>query len=481
MADAGFERRTSGDVFSDAGDGAVPIFLVRTAQQLDRLASLTDVQRAWIKACDFVPSKRRLLMLPDAQGRLATVLFGVGEGLNGQPCGPSEYLLGDLATKLPAGRYRLGDGVEDSTAAATAWGLGAYSFPTYKSQSRHTQRSLALDGDVDAARVRAVTDAVWLGRDLINTPSSDLGPDQLEAAARLVAERHGATCSAIVGDQLLVENFPLIHAVGRASVRQPRLVDITWGRADAPRITLVGKGICFDTGGLDLKPASAMLLMKKDMGGAATALALADMIMALGLDVRLRLLLAVAENSVSGNAFRPGDVLSTRAGYQVEIGNTDAEGRLVLADALTLADEDKPDLVATFATLTGAARVALGPDLPAMFSTDQGVADQIMRAGNRVADPVWAMPFWQGYDKNLEHGVADFNNVSEGPFGGSITAALFLKRFVRDAQTYVHFDLYGWRQATRPLGPKGGEPHVARTMLEVIESIASAPTHDGGS
>jgi leucyl aminopeptidase len=263
----------------------------------------------------------------------------------------------------------------------------------------------------------------------------------------------------------------MIHAVGRASDRPPRLIDLIWGAPDSPRVTLAGKGICFDTGGLDLKPSSAMLLMKKDMGGAAAALALGHMIMAEQLDVCLRILIPAAENSVAGNAFRPGDVLASRAGKSVEIGNTDAEGRLVLADALALADDERPDTLLTFATLTGAARVALGPELPPFYTDDDGFAELISAAGNRVGDPVWRMPFWSGYEAGLDSAIADMNNVSEGPFAGSVTAALFLRRFVRQAKRVAQFELYGWRPAAKPLGPKGGEPQAARTMFEVLRTM----------
>jgi leucyl aminopeptidase len=297
-----------------------------------------------------------------------------------------------------------------------------------------------------------------------------MGPAEMEAAARAVAERFGATVTAIVGDELLAKSFPMIHAVGRASARAPRLIDLTWGREGARKLTLVGKGIAFDTGGLDIKPSSAMLLMKKDMGGAASALTLAQMIMSAKLDVRLRLLIAAAENSISGNAFRPGDVLQSRAGKTVEIGNTDAEGRLVLADALALADEEAPDTIVTFATLTGAARVALGPDVPALFCTDDVLASEIAAAGEAVGDPVWRMPLWPGYERWLDSEVADMSNVAEAPFAGAVVAALFLRRFVRNARRYAHFDMYGWRSAARPLGPKGGEPQVARALFQFLQS-----------
>ena len=473
MTNPSFELPATSAVFADSDTGAsVPIHLLRSASDIEVISDLSAQQQAWIESCQFKASRRTHLLLPDSEGRISKVLFGVGSHGEAEPCGPSEFLLGDLATKLPEGSYQIGAGFDDKEAAAIAWGLGAYKFSRYKSNAKGQPPNLLLDGDMNGDRIRTITQSVWLGRDLINTPANDMGPDEIEAAASAVATQHGARMNAIIGDQLLAENYPMIHAVGRASRRAPRLLDLTWGNEDAPKVTLVGKGICFDTGGLDLKPASAMLLMKKDMGGAAAALSLANMIMGLGINVRLRLLLAVAENSVSGNAFRPGDVLTTRAGFNVEIGNTDAEGRLVLADALSLADDDKPDVVVSFATLTGAARVALGADLPAMFSSDDKLADDIAQAGIKTADPVWRLPFWAGYDRNLEHGVANFNNISEGGFGGAITAALFLKRFVKKSDKYVHFDLYGWRPANKPLGPRGGEPHTARTMLSVIEKIA---------
>ena len=313
-------------------------------------------------------------------------------------------------------------------------------------------------------------EAIWLGRDLINTPANDMGPDDIENAARELALRHGASVSVITGDDLLTHNFPLIHAVGRASPRAPRLIDLTWGNPDAPKVTLVGKGIVFDTGGLDLKPSSAMLLMKKDMGGSATALSLAHMIMGQRLPVRLRVLIPAAENAVSGNAFRPSDVIKSRLGHTVEIGNTDAEGRLVLADALALADEESPASLFTFSTLTGAARVALGPDLPAFFTDDEALASVVVARGRAIGDPVWRMPLWNGYERNLDSEVADMNNVSESPFSGAIIAALFLRRFVKRANRFAHFDLYGWRPAARPLGPKGGEPQSARAVFDVLAS-----------
>jgi leucyl aminopeptidase len=386
----------------------------------------------------------------------------------------AELAVGALPSMMPPGRYRLASAVGDAELAAVAWGLGAYRFRRYKSSNGNTDETATLEmpGEAEGGRARAIVEAVAMGRDLINTPASDLGPEELEDAARSLATRHDASATSIVGDDLLARNFPMIHAVGRASQRAPRLIDIAWGRTQAPRVTLVGKGICFDTGGLDIKPASGMLIMKKDMGGAAAALALGHMIMSAHLDVRLRILIPAAENSISGNAFRPGDVLKSRAGKSVEIGNTDAEGRLVLADALALADEEKPDTLLSFATLTGAARVALGPDLPPFFTDDDAFADAVLSAGLRVGDPVWRMPFWAGYEANLDSSVADMNNVSDGPFAGAVTAALFLRRFVRQARRYGHFDIYGWRPAQKPLGPKGGEVQAARAVFDMLRTQA---------
>ncbi len=467
------------DVFTTGADAeaAIPIHAVRGEEDVATLEDLSPAARRWIETNAFKGAAKSHLLLADQSGALEAVLFGLGANSRGEPSGPDELLLGDLARKLPAGVYRLGNGWRDPASAALAFGLGAYRFEAYKSR-----RNEEADGDRATARltlppdkaehVQAVSSAIWRARDLINTPANDMGPEDLEAAARALAARRGATCSVTVGDDLIQANFPLIHAVGRASTRAPRLIDVAWGREGAPRITIIGKGVCFDTGGLDLKPPSGMLLMKKDMGGAAAAMALADMVMALGLDVRLRLLIPAVENAVSGSAFRPGDIITSRQGLTVEIGNTDAEGRLVLADALTLAGEEQPDLMMTFATLTGAARVALGPELPPCFVDDDGVWSMIEEAGLKNGDPVWRMPFWPGYDRLLDSPNADLSNVSDGPFAGAVTAALFLKRFAAGARHYVHFDIFGWRPAARPLGPKGGEPHAARAMLEVIERVA---------
>ena len=460
---------------NDAPGAARTVWLA-SERSLPELAGLTRAQRVWLEQQAFKGAARRLVMLPNEDGTVAGVVLGLGEGATGDPAGPAELLCGLLPAVLPPGLYGLSGSQSEPELAAIAWGLGAYRFRAYKTGGAADEAArLKLPAGVDRARVLAIVEAVWLARDLINTPASDMGPAELEAAARALASKHGASVEATIGDVLITLNFPMTHAVGRASPRAPRLIDLRWnkagGAANAPMVTLVGKGICFDTGGLDIKPSSGMLLMKKDMGGAATALALGSMIMALGLDVRLRILIPAAENSIAGNAFRPQDVIRTRDGRTVEIGNTDAEGRLVLSDALCLADEEAPDTLLTFSTLTGAARVALGADLPPVFTDDDEFAAQIAAAGLAVGDPTWRLPFWSGYEKMLDSEVADMGNVSEGGFAGSIIAALFLRRFVKRARRFAHFDIYGWRQSQRPLGPKGGEPQAARAMLHVLERL----------
>lgn len=468
-------RPMAEDIFAQEGTWpARHIHLIGSDTNVAEIPDLSAEQQKWLQACSAdVAVARKQTLLPGTDGSIAGLALGIGNGSAGEPCGPYELLVGQVASTAPAGVYALNAENIEPTLAATAWGLGAYRYRRYKTGASPAESArLIMPALADRKLVLDTIDGVWLGRDLINTPASDMGPEELEAEARALAERHGATIRVTVGDALLEANLPMIHAVGRASTRAPRLIDLTWvkpgGRVDAPQVTLVGKGICFDTGGLDIKPASGMLLMKKDMGGAATAMALAHMVMAQGLDVRLRVLIPAAENSIDGNAFRPSDVLQSRAGLTVEVGNTDAEGRLVLADALTLADEESPDVLLCFATLTGACRVALGPDLPGLFTTDDALASEIAAAGLAIGDPVWRLPLWAGYDRNLDSEVADFNNVSDGPFAGAITAALFLKRFVRNATSFAHVDLYGWRPAARPLGPKGGEPHTARAMFRVL-------------
>jgi leucyl aminopeptidase len=466
---------TPADLFvaHDSAEASIPIRLIAETRPLAEHPGLSDADKRWLEAVRFTGAAKRQALIPGAGPGPAAAALGQGNGAAGDPSGPSELLIGQLASTLPPGVYHLGDSATEPHLAAVAWGLGAYRFRRYKTQNGERPPTLKLPQGVDRDAVLNEVAAVWAGRDLINTPASDLGPAELEAAVRDVAKLFGASVTTIVGDDLLTQGFRMIHAVGRANPRAPRLIDLKWqksgGRADAPAITLIGKGITFDTGGLDIKPSSAMLLMKKDMGGAAAALTLARMIMGAGLDVRLRLLIPSAENSVAGDAFRPGDILTSRAGKTVEIGNTDAEGRLVLADAMSLADEEAPDTMLVFATLTGAARTALGPDLPAMFTDDEQLAASLFATAKSVGDPVWRLPFWPGYERNLDSDIADMNNVSDGPFAGAITAALFLRRFVTRARRFAHFDLYGWRPAPRPLGPKGGEPQTARAVFALLK------------
>jgi leucyl aminopeptidase len=456
----------------DTAGPSTPIWLVSESQPVARLTGLDDTAKAWLERTRFTSAAKKQALIPGPQGALAGVALGIGNGSAGDPSGPSGLLMGQLAASLPEGLYHLGGDVPNAELAAIAWGLGAYRFRRYKSAPGEAPPRLKLPQKLNYQAVVNQVGAIWKGRDLINTPASDLAPEDLEAAAQRLARDHGASIETIVGDDLLEKGFRMIHAVGRASSRAPRLIDVRWqkpgGNPKAPMLTLVGKGITFDTGGLDIKPASGMLLMKKDMGGAAAALTLAELIMSRGLDVRLRLLIAAAENSISGDAFRPGDILLSRAGKTVEIGNTDAEGRLVLADALSLADEEQPDTILVFATLTGAARVALGPDLPAFFTNDNAFAEALSAEAEAVGDPVWRLPFWPGYERHLDSDIADMNNVYDAPFAGAITAALFLKRFVKNARRFAHFDLYGWRPAPRPLGPKGGEPQTARALFSLL-------------
>ena len=450
--------------FATASPAAIPVWFATydtwswVAEQLPASAA------QYAQATGFEGKAGRLCIAPDAKGRIAAVLFGL-ESANAR--GRDPFLPGRLASQLPPGVYRFANPPHDPTLGALAWLLSAYRFSAYIKDGSPAPQ-LVAPAQVDAARVEIIANAVALARDLINTPANDMGPDALEAAALALARAHNANMSVIAGDALLDQNFPLIHAVGRAAVQAPRLVDFTWGEAAAPKVTLVGKGVCFDTGGLDIKPSSNMLLMKKDMGGAAAALAAAAMIMGAKLKLRLRVLLPIVENSISASSFRPSDIYPSRKGLSVEIGNTDAEGRLILADALALADEEKPELLFDFATLTGAARAALGPDLPPFYTDDDALAEALARHGSAVHDPVWRMPLWQPYDALIDGKISDLNSAPGGGFAGSITAALFLRRFVGQAQAWAHFDIYGWTPSARPGRPEGGEAQAARLVFDLL-------------
>jgi leucyl aminopeptidase len=420
--------------------------------------------RNWLAGSGFEAKAARTALLPAADGGIEAALL-----IPSAP--PTPWDFASLRKHLPEGAWQLvAGGVElDPGVAALGFALGGYRFDRYRSKPDDKPVHLVVEGGPAVARAIALAEAVALARDLINTPASDMGPAELEAAARAVAERFDADIRTVAGDALLAENYPTIHTVGAASERAPRVIDLRWGDAAAPRLTLVGKGVCFDTGGLDIKPSQGMLNMKKDMGGAAVTLGLAQVVMALGLPVRLRLLIGAVENSISGAAFRPGDVIRTRNGTTVEIGNTDAEGRLVLCDLLPEADGEAPDLLIDCATLTGAARVALGPDLPALFTPDDGLAELMLGAGQGAFDPLWRLPLHAGYREMLDSTVADINNTGAGGFAGSITAALFLERFVEKTRTWAHLDIFCWSQKERPGRPKGGEASALRALLAAIE------------
>jgi leucyl aminopeptidase len=439
----------------------LPIILVEEGGL--KAAGLGKAQANWATANGFTGQRGRLLGLPSSDGaQLDGYLFGTG------PAATRPVLVTGLAgAALDARRYRLEGAIGDPTYAALGFGLGAYRFDRYR-PARDLPEVVTPDG-ADGAEVKRLTDAAYLARDLINTPANDLGPNAFDREIRAFAARHKMKFKAIVGDDLLKQNFPMIHAVGRAGPEAPRLMDLTWGRVGDPKITLVGKGVTFDTGGLDIKPSAGMLLMKKDMGGAANVLGLAHAIMDAKLKVRLRVLIPIVENSIAGDAFRPGDVLPSRSGQTVEIGNTDAEGRLSLGDALTLADEEKPELLLDMATLTGAARTALGPDLAPLYSTDDALARDLMAAGLASDDPLWQMPLWAPYDQMMNSKIADINNAGSTPFAGSITAAMFLKRFVRNAKAWVHLDIYGWAPEARPGRPFGGTDQGIRSVYGVLK------------
>ncbi len=447
---------------------AIPIWPITGEAFSAWLETGPDADTKWALANGFAPSRGAILCLPAADGGIKSVLFGVGDGSFD---GIEARAFGVLPLHLPEGVYRV-EGLEESSAreqAMLGWILGAYQYTRYRDSRRRPARLLP-PSDIDEARVMRLARGMTLARDLINTPTEEMGPDDLEAAIRKAGDAHGAEVSAIRGDDLLAQNYPLIHWVGRAGSQAPRLVDLRWTGPDAKQtITLVGKGVCFDTGGLDIKPSAAMLIMKKDMGGAACILALATMIMDAKLPIKLRVLIPAVENSIASNSFRPGDVMKSRQGLTVENRNTDAEGRLVLADALAEAASENPDLIVDMATLTGAARVALGADIPPFFTDDDALAAAIQVAGEDMGDPVWRLPLFDGYERDIASSIADITNAPAGGMAGSITAALFLRRFVTNSFAWVHMDIYGWCQRARPGRPEGGECHAAMAMYKVIE------------
>ena len=423
----------------------------------------------WVRAAGFEAKPGKVLLIPDGDGGLAGALLGISEK-------PDLWAYGDCSRILPPATYRIDTtlGSDATNEAAIGWALGDYRFNRYKKSgasngaSDTTAAVLAVPAAVDWNEIRRIVESVSLVRDLVNTPAEHMGPPELALAAQELAETYGGVCETVVGDDLLARNMPAIHAVGRAAERAPRLIDVTWGEPTAPKVTLVGKGVCFDSGGLDLKSAAGMRLMKKDMGGSANVLGLARMVMDAALPVRLRVLIPAVENAVAGNAIRPGDVLATRKGLSIEIGNTDAEGRVILADALAIADSEEPALLIDCATLTGAARVALGPDLPAVYTPSDELATALAGHAEAQSDPLWRMPLWHPYRDIIDSKIADINNAGDSPFAGSITAALFLKDFVTATADWVHVDLYAWNVKARPGRPAGGEAQTIRALYALI-------------
>jgi len=427
------------------------------------LSEQTDFVKNWVRAVNFTAKPESICLLPASDGSLASVLFGVKSY-------DDFWSFGLLSYSLPEGCYRLDKitDVSQLTLIAMAWGLGAYQFNRYKKNNNKTIAQLVIPAACAADQLNNNLAAIYTVRELINTPAEAMGPPQLAQAALDCAQPFQAAVSQIIGDDLLTENYPLIHAVGRAGPQAPRLIDLQWGDSQAPKITLVGKGVCFDTGGLDIKNSASMLFMRKDMGGAAHALGLAHMIMAAKLPIRLRVLIPAVENSVAGNAYRPGDIFTSRQGLTVEIGNTDSEGRLVLADALTAAVAEKPEILVDFSTLTGAARVAVGTDISAMFSNNDLLAEQILKHAQQQQDPICRMPLYAPYRKMIDSSFADINNSGASSYAGAITAALFLKEFVPDEIPWLHFDFMAWNLATRPGRPEGGEAMAIRAVFSYL-------------
>jgi leucyl aminopeptidase len=456
-------------MFEDRDAAAArPLWLVAEGDLAAWLASQDEATRAWLTALRFRAERHQVTCIARPDGSVSGAVLGLGA--LGSIGALEPWHVAGAVDRLPGGPWRIETPLpaEAATAAALGWAHGSYRFERYRSKPKAAASAVLVPPQLaDMAYVRHTAASIAMARDFINMPAADLTPERLADEALALARANGAEGRCIMGDALR-EGYPAIHAVGQASAVAPRLVDFTWGDPAAPKVTLVGKGVCFDTGGLDIKPAAGMLLMKKDMGGAACVLALARMVMESALPVRLRVLVPAVENSISGNAYRPGDVLRTRKGVTVEIGNTDAEGRLILCDALALADTEQPDLLVDLATLTGAARIALGPELPAVFGTRDETVDALLRHGRRVADPLWPMPLWAGYDDDIASKIADVNNASSSTFAGAIIGGLFLKRFVTESKDWLHVDLFGWNPKDRPGRPVGAEPQAVRALYALL-------------
>ncbi len=448
--------------------GARPIWLIGEQGFAGWLEVQSLAIRSWVRSQGFQAERNKLLVIPTPAGDgIAGAVLGLGPTPDLSE--PNIWTSAGLPDRLPPGRYRFAGtfSAVGATQLTLGWEYGSYRFTRYRKPVGELP-SLVAPAGADLEYVRLASEALGEARDLINTPANDLGPAELGEAVQRLALQHEAECRITVGEELLRQNYPLIYEVGKGSAREPRLIDMRWGKRGAPQVTLVGKGVCFDTGGLDIKPSSGMILMKKDMGGAALALALARMLMDADAPLQLRLLIPAVENSISGRSYRPSDILRSRQGLTVEIGNTDAEGRLVLADALAEADREQPELLIDLATLTGAARVALGPELPAIYSSPSELAEELRAAGEREADPMWPMPLWAGYDEDLASRMADLNNVSSHQFAGSIIGALFLKRFVTRTHHWLHADVYAWNAKERPGRPIGADPHTVRALYRLI-------------
>jgi len=444
------------------------LWLVAEGDLASWLAQQDEAARAWLTALRFRAERHQVACIARPDGSVSGAVLGLG-ALDSIGALEPWHIAGAV-DRLPGGPWRIETPMpaEAATAAALGWAHGSYRFERYRSKPKAAASAVLVPPQLaDMAYVRRMAAAIAMARDFINMPAADLSPERLADEALALARANGAQGHCITGDALR-EGYPAIHAVGQAAAVAPRLVDFTWGDPAAPKVTLVGKGVCFDTGGLDIKPPAGMLLMKKDMGGAACVLALARMVMESSLPVRLRVLVPAVENSIAGNAYRPGDVLRTRKGITVEVGNTDAEGRLILCDALALADAERPDLLIDLATLTGAARIALGPELPAVFGTRDATLEALLRHGRRLADPLWPMPLWAGYDDEISSKLADINNVSSSTFAGAIIGGLFLKRFVTEAQDWLHVDLFGWNPKDRPGRPVGAEPQTVRALYALL-------------
>ncbi len=456
-------------LFNTSNDDSIPLHILDAEGVTSWLDDASASDASWVTANGFTAALGQVVCLPGADGGIGRVLAGWGTAAARSR---DRFHLAAIAAALPMAQYVLQPGPigADLEVECLGWLLGGYRFSRYREDARPVP-NLVCPQCVRTERLGKLAEAAFLTQDLINTPARDMGPSALERAFLALAEEFSATANVIRGiDALESANFPMIAAVGAAAADAPRLLDMTWGRADAPKVTIVGKGVCFDTGGLNIKPGASMGLMKKDMGGAANALGLARMVMSLGLDIRLRVLVPAVENAISGPAMRPGDILTSRKGLTVEINNTDAEGRLVLADALALADEESPELLFSLATLTGAARVALGPDVPPFFTDDESLAADLGTSSVAVADPLWRLPFWTPYEPLIEPGIADLDNAPSGGMAGAVTAALFLRRFVENCPAYCHIDMYGWTPTAKPGRPKGGACHAVRAIFDVLES-----------